>query len=123
MSRARDQLGAYLGAMGFAAEVPFKGVAGTRRWRWDWARGRVAVEYHGIGVGHQGIKGSWRDHRKVTEGQLCGWLVVQCNVESVDSGECLGWVEAAIGQTGQQPGPTGPGRVRRRRVRDAGGPD
>ena len=93
---AKDDLHLYLTSLGFRAEVPFKGLSGKRRWRWDWALGAVAVEYHGIGVGHQSIRGSWRDHEKSTEGQLCGFTVIQCNVASVDDGRCHDWIAKAM---------------------------
>lgn len=92
----KDDLDLYLSHLGFEREIRFPGRSGRRRWRWDYLKGRVAVEYHGIGVGHQSIGGTWRDHEKVTEGQLCGFLVVQCNVESVRDGRCYEWVDAAL---------------------------
>lgn len=96
MSREKDDLDLYLTGMGFEREVPFRGRSGKRRWRWDYARDCVAVEYHGIGVGHQSVRGTWRDHEKTTEGQLCGWIVVQCNVESVRDGRCYEWIDEAL---------------------------
>ena len=98
--RPGEDLGVALQALGFVPEVPFPGLTGKRRWRWDWARGRVAVEYHGVGVGHQGVRGSFRDHEKTTEGVLAGWLVIQCNRSTVSSGRCLEWVDAALAQEG-----------------------
>lgn len=92
----KDDITLYMHALGFPAEVPFKGLTGKRKWRWDWAAHGVAVEYHGIGVGHQGVAGSWRDHEKVTEGQLCGWIVIQCNAGSVRDGRCFNWIERAL---------------------------
>lgn len=93
---AKDELRLALEALGFAAEFPFRGLTGKRKWLWDWFLDDVAVEYHGIGVGHQGIRGSWRDHEKVTEGQLAGYTVIQCNVGSVSDGRCMRWVTLAL---------------------------
>lgn len=99
MSAARDGLGAWLASLGFAAETPFRGLNGTRRFRWDWSRGRVAVEWQGImggGPSHLSLKGAARDHQKVSEGQLCGFIVIQCNAMNLDSGDCVRWVELAM---------------------------
>lgn len=100
-SRLSDELHLYMTALGFEAEVPHRGLNGKRRWRWDWAKGRVAVEYHGVGVGHQGVAGSFRDHEKTTEGTLCGWIVIQCNRATVKSGKCQEWVELALEQAAE----------------------
>ena len=113
MSREKEDLALYLAQLGFLPEVRFPGLAGNRRWRWDWATDTrpagpaVAVEYHGVvGVGrgttggHQSIRGTWNDHEKVTEGQLSGFTVIQCNVQSVRDGRCYGWIDRAIEQEG-----------------------
>lgn len=123
MSRQRDELGRDLALLGFAAEVPFKGLSGTRRWRWDWAiderrcedigldsllcrQVRLAVEYQGIigaahghgDVGHASIAGMLRDHEKASEGQLCGWIVLLVNAKTVDNGKAMEWVRTALGE-------------------------
>lgn len=108
MSRQRDELGIWLAALGFAAEVPFPGLSGTRRWRWDYAIDRraeggpaVAVEYQGVmhrQASHQSVTGAVRDHAKISEGQLCGYTVIQCNAKSVEDGTCLTYVERAMGR-------------------------
>lgn len=105
----KDDITLYMHALGFVAEVPFKGLTGKRKWRWDWAKGTVAVEYHGIGVGHQSVKGTWRDHEKTTEGQLCGFTVIQCNAGSVKDGRCFDWIERAVG--GHPPKRRGAGQL------------
>lgn len=88
----------YLLGLGFQAEVPFRGLTGKRKWRWDWARDKVAVEYHGLGGGHQSVRGTWRDHEKTTEGILCGYTVIQCNVDTVSKGRCYEWIDLAMEQ-------------------------
>ena len=97
---AKEDLHLYLTSLGFQAEVPFKGLTGKRKFRWDFAKDSVAVEYHGVvrngPGGHQSIAGTWRDHEKVTEGQLCGFTVIQCNVASVDDGRCFQWIDRAL---------------------------
>lgn len=105
MSRVRDDLGADLAMLGFEVEVPFRGLSGRRRWRWDWARVErlVAVEYDGIGVGHQSIGGTWRDAEKSNEGQLSGWLVIRCNAGTVEDGRCIEWVFLALGERDPDP--------------------
>ena len=81
---------------GFAAEVPFGGLDGTRRWRWDAAHPcGVVVEYFGQGPGH-GWAGMHRDARKISEGQLAGLTVIVCTSETVDDGSCLDLVERAL---------------------------
>lgn len=85
-----------------AREVPFAGVSGRRRWRFDlaWPEGRIAVEYQGgitTGhVGHRGIAGMLRDHAKINEAQICGWLVLQANAKTVDDGTALKLIEWAF---------------------------
>ena len=106
MSRLRDELGLWLSSLGFAAEVPFPGLSGRRKWRWDWAKpapdgrpGGVAVEWQGImggGASHLSVTNAVRDHAKLTEAQLCGWLAIQCNAKNYESGECCRWVERAL---------------------------
>lgn len=86
---------------GFALEVPFRALSGTRQFRWDAAHegAGVAVEYSGFGPGHQWNAGLERDQEKVTEGQLCGWTVIICNSRSVKDGRCLDWIETALTNT------------------------
>jgi hypothetical protein len=103
---AYDDFELWLGLTGFVAEVPFRGLNGKRRWRWDWARlgvnGGVAVEYHGRHSeqsGHTSVTGTRRDYAKTTEGQLCGFTVIQCCAETVENGECIGWIEMALRDT------------------------
>lgn len=93
-----DLLTALFYHYGMLLEVPFKGLSGAQRWRWDAAdeARMVAVEYSGFGPGHQWNKGVTRDYEKITEGQLCGWTVVVCNSEIVNSGKCMDYVERAL---------------------------
>lgn len=86
---------------GFALEVPFRALSGTRAFRWDAAHeaAGVAVEYSGFGPGHQWNAGLERDQEKITEGQLCGWTVVICNSRSVKDGRCMDWIETALTNT------------------------
>ena len=53
----------WLGLLGFAPEVPFRGLSGKRQWRFDFAHptAMVAVEYQGKGVGHMSVSGTFRD--------------------------------------------------------------
>jgi hypothetical protein len=83
---------------GFALEVPFGGLSGKRKWRWDAAdtRKAIAVEYSGIGPGHRWNEGVTRDYQKITEGQLLGWTVIICNADLVNDGSCLEYVEKAL---------------------------
>ena len=99
MSATRDSLLQYLVLVhGFALEVPFTGLSGKRRFRWDAADAerRVACEYQGIGPGHTWHREQARDHEKLNEGALCGWLVIVCSAESVNNGSCFEHVEAAM---------------------------
>ncbi len=101
----KADLGIWLESMGFVPEHPFRGRSGTRRWRFDWALpattsagtyAGVAVEYHGQGAHTHFLAGTWRDHEKVTEAQLCGWLTVQCNAKTAEDGKCQDWIDAAL---------------------------
>jgi hypothetical protein len=99
VSRTRESLLTWLDALGFVREVPFKGISGKRRFRFDAALtdGRmVAVDYQGIGAGHQWHKEQASDHEKINEAQLLGWIFVLCDAQSVNSGRCLEYVERAL---------------------------
>lgn len=94
-----DDFTLWLGLRGFVAEVPFPGLSGKRRYRWDYARPdlKLAIEYDGRGVGHQGIAGAWRDAEKSNEAALCGWTLIRCNAATVTDGRCQAWIETALG--------------------------
>ena len=104
MSEVRDTLMWLLQLQGFALEVPFGGLSGRRRWRWDAAHEErmVAVEYQGKGAHTSYVQGTWRDMEKTTEGQLCGWTVILCNVASTRDGRCMAWIERALGEGGDE---------------------
>lgn len=104
MSRSRAELGLWLESLGFAPEVRFRGLSGTRQFRWDWAHERmgIAVEYNGImgrDPSHSSIAGILRDDEKTTEGQLCGFTVIRCNAKTVGDGRCQAWIEFAIAKS------------------------
>lgn len=95
----------WLSLLGFEQEVPFTGLSGKRRYRWDFCRDWIAVEYHGFGRGkekgeerggHETRAGLTRDREKVTEGQLCGYTVIQCSAETIEDGRCQTWIETAL---------------------------
>lgn len=97
----KNELGLWLESLGFVPEHPFRGRSGKRRWRFDWALpadlgGGIACEYNGLGAHTTYVTGTFRDMEKVTEAQLCGWLVVQCNVETTRDGRCQSWIEEAL---------------------------
>lgn len=100
MSATRDGLLTVLKHVhGFELEVPFRGLSGRRRFRFDAALtdGRkLALEYMGIGRGHQWHNEQAMDHEKLTEAQLCGWRVIVCDAVSVNNGRCLAFVETAL---------------------------
>lgn len=48
----------------------------------------LAIEYDGMGVGHQSISGTWADADKSNEAQLCGWMLLRCNARTVRLGDC-----------------------------------
>jgi hypothetical protein len=99
VSRTRDSLLWVLKLEhGFSLEVPFRGLSGKRRFRFDAAHEgkRVAVDYQGIGAGHQWAKEQATDHEKATEAQLCGWTFILCDAQSVNSGRCVEYVEEAL---------------------------
>ena len=89
--------------MGFEPEAPFKGRSGKRRFRFDWAKHPVAVEYDGMGVGHQSVSGTWSDAQKSNEAALCGWLLIRCNARTAGDGMCQEWVESALALAEQMP--------------------
>jgi hypothetical protein len=83
---------------GFELEVPFRGLSGKRRFRWDAADAarKLAVEYQGIGRGHQWASAQAVDHEKLSEAALCGWRVIVCDAQSVNNGKCIEYIEAAL---------------------------
>lgn len=85
---------------GFAREVRFRGLSGTRRFRFDAAREdvKVAVDYHGWGTGaaHQARGKQAGDHEKSNEAVLCGWTYLICDAVSVGSGKCMDYVDQAL---------------------------
>lgn len=108
MSATRDRLLHYLVyGHGFVLEHPFRGLSGKRRWRFDAARPdrMVALEYAGIGPGHTWHKEQARDHEKQSEAALCGWVLIVCDAELVNSGRCMEFVERAIETDASEPAP------------------
>jgi hypothetical protein len=100
MSKTRDDLLMVLQhAYGMELEVPFKGISGTRRYRFDAAdrERRVAVEYQGIGRGHQWASEQAKDWEKLNEATLCGWTVILCSAEMVNNGRCREYIDRALG--------------------------
>lgn len=85
-------------------EVLFRGLTGSRRWRWDLANleRRVVVEVHG-GAWSQGRhvrgRGFADDRWKMNEGQLCGWKVLEFTTDQVDEGLAIRHIRAAFGHT------------------------
>jgi hypothetical protein len=103
LSATRDRLLTYLvHAHGFVLEVPFKGLNGKRRFRFDAAKEErlVAVDYMGIGAGHQWAKAQATDHEKASEAALCGWTFILCDAQSTNSGKCMEYVETALAKDG-----------------------
>jgi hypothetical protein len=96
MSETRDSFLLWLQhEHGFALEVPFRGESEKRRWRFDAAREDLllAVEYQGIGAGHQWSKEQARDHEKYNEAVLLGWAVMLVSAESVNNGTAMGFID------------------------------
>jgi hypothetical protein len=99
MSKTRDSLLWLLKLEhGFTLEVPFKGLSGKRRFRFDAAHEekRVAVDYQGLGKGHQWADPQATDHEKINEAQLTGWTMILCSAVSVNNGRCMEYVERAL---------------------------
>lgn len=110
MSRTRDSLLELLVyGHGFQVEVPFRGLNGKRRFKFDAARpadveasgagyAGIAVDYHGwgAGAGHIYREKQAGDHEKLSEAQLCGWVYIVCNALSVNNGRCVEYIELAM---------------------------
>lgn len=104
MSDTRERLLTWLDQLGFAREVPFRGLNGKRRFRFDAAHEgkRVAIDYQGIGRGHRWHEQQATDHEKASEAALCGWTLLLCDAISVNNGRCLQYIEKALEVDGQQ---------------------
>ena len=104
--RRRDPKGdldLYLTSLGFEREVRFHD---SRRWRFDWAKDGVAVEYEG-GVFASGDEGGHRamgrflaDVEKYSVAAAMGWKVIRCTAKHVESGDAFSWIEQALGGAG-----------------------
>lgn len=99
-SDPKQDLGLYLDALGFEREVRFHE---TRRWRFDFARGDIAVEYEG-GVfgeagGHRATGKFLRDLEKYSMAAAMGWKVIRVTAREVESGQAFDWIEAAMKET------------------------
>ncbi len=95
------EFGLWLDSLDFEREVPFRGISGKRRWRFDYARPELmlAVEYDGImsyGPSHTSISGIMRDAEKSTDAAICGWMLLRVNAKTIGSGVAQRWVELAI---------------------------
>jgi hypothetical protein len=104
MSGTRDQF--FLWATrtyDFVREVPFGGLAGNRKWRFDLAlpTRKLAVEYQGLGPGHQWAGPQAADYEKWSEAALLGWTLILCNATLVNNAKCLQLIEWAIDDTRQ----------------------
>lgn len=104
-SPARERLLRELDALGFVREVPFRGLSGKRRFRFDAAlldgdgeRIVIGVDYHGFGASgaHQYRGKQAGDHEKVSEAALCGLTYIVCDAISVGSGKCQAYVKQAM---------------------------
>lgn len=103
MSATRDRLLTYLVHVhAFSLEVPFRGLSGKRRFRFDAAleSRKIACEYQGIGKGHQWHQAQAVDHEKLSEAAVLGWRVIVCDAQSVNSGKCIEYVEQAMQEDG-----------------------
>lgn len=74
----------------------------TRKWRWDYAfvKPKIAVEVHGstwAAGRHTRGGGFAADREKMVEGQLLGWLVIECTYQQIESGQLWDWLDRAMG--------------------------
>ncbi len=89
---------AALGLPDPALEYPFRGIRGTRRWRFDLAYPDrlLAVEIDG-GLFSRGrhVRGAGygNDRRKDCEAVVTGWRVLRITPEMIKSGEAARWIE------------------------------
>lgn len=79
-------------------EHPFAGVTGDRKYRFDfaWPEKMLAIEYQGIGRGHQWANEQAKDWCKLTEAQLCGWLVIVCSAATINDGRFGALLDRAV---------------------------
>jgi hypothetical protein len=90
LSKARDNLLAVLKNLcGFELEMPLRGLSGKRLFRFDAAlpERKLALKYQDIGRGHQRGSEQAKNHEKLTKAQLCGCLVIVCDIELVNNGK------------------------------------
>lgn len=72
-----------------------------RKWRLDlaWPEVMVALEVQGglfVQGKHGRGEGASRDHEKLNEAQLSGWIVIQCQPREIASEQVREWVLRAI---------------------------
>lgn len=98
-SGPKQDLDLFLGALGFEREVPF--IPG-RRFKADYARGTLLVEYEG-GVfaggdagGHRAMGRYLRDIEKYSLAAVHGFRVIRVTAKHVESGQAFAWVEQAL---------------------------
>lgn len=76
----------------------------TRRWRFDYLIGHVAIEFDG-GIfstpdsgehGHTAISAIMRDQEKINEAQISGFMVIRVNAKTVADGTAIDQIKRAV---------------------------
>ena len=103
MSDAEAALAWQLHAAGIPEPVREYRFHPDRKWRADfaWPDRMLLLEVDGgawIGGRHTSGSGFEADARKVSEAAALGWRVLRCTPRMVETGECLGLVERALGR-------------------------
>ncbi len=82
-------------------EYPFRGLSGTRRYRFDlaWPEERIAVEIDGA-IWRQGRHtrgaGYINDRVKDCEATVTGWRVLRVTAEMIDNGDVIAYLERLL---------------------------
>ncbi len=93
------------GLGGFVTECPFKGITGTRRYRFDlcYEAEKVAVEVQGgvfSGGRHVTGKGFSDERSKSAQAQILGWAYIEVTPAMIRSGEAVDLVRRALRRGG-----------------------
>ena len=92
-----------VGITSFEKEVPFGGLSGKRKWRFDFAHQetKVAVEVQGGLMlkgsrSHGSPEGAAKDYEKLAQAEIAGWIVIPVTPGMVKNGDAVRLIRTAL---------------------------